>query len=619
MGGIAAVAGRYLRSLRWLAVLILGWAAGAALAQPLDADQTLQRLRVLPDAEASLQAHALPRRPPAHSVVPFSLQRAEQNRIWWAWLDLDGLDQGEPLLLRPGRFWHQVEVFATDGSVFSRTGTSLTIGERSVPSDFLSLPLPSHDGYPLLLRFDGRFDGYLAPVRFVDGLQSERDFSDWLRRFSLLNGIYGGLILALALFHLFLGFVVRDRVYFWYVLYAGSFGMIWVARAGIGFELLWPNATGWNIHSSFVLIVAALLTGNRFVQVFLELKRNSPPFHYALHGISALALTAATSGALGQWWLASNLLALAALFASLIYLPAGIVALRRGYLPARFYLIACSALVLGVIAYVMTFFGLLPRVFVTLYGAQIGSALEMLLLAFALGDRINLLRREKLDIETRSREQLEQQVQARTAELGAETRRVELAHEAAEAANRQLREANRQLEEISQLDSLTGIANRRRFEEVLDAEWRRMQRLEEPLSVILLDVDHFKDFNDVHGHLAGDACLREIATALAGCTQRSSDLLARFGGEEFAAVLPRTDLASALLLAESMRAAIERLALPAGPPQNANVMTISAGAACITPATATDATDLVKRADVALYEAKRKGRNRVESDVAGSP
>lgn len=605
-----------MRRLRTVAGLLLCLAVDGAGAQPLDAGQAQQRLRVIA-AEPTLTADEMPRHAPADAVAPVRLTRSTGEKVWWAWLDLEGLEQDQPLLLRPGRFWHRVEVFDVDRSLHAITGTALALGERSLPSDFLVLPLPPTTGAPLLLRFEGRFDGYLAPVRFVDGMESERAFNRWLRRFELLNGIYGGWILALALFHLFLGFAVRDRVYFWYVLYAGAFGMIWIARAGIGFELLWPNAIWWNTHSSFVQIVAALLSGNRFVQVFLELKRAVPSIHRALHAVSAVALTAAAAGVFGQWSLASNLLAISALAASLVYLPAGIVALRRGYLPARFYLIACSALILGVIAYVMTYFGILPRVFVTLYGAQIGSALEMLLLAFALGDRINLLRREKLEIETRSREQLEQLVQARTSELAAEKSRVEAAREETEAVNTRLRDANLRLEEISHIDSLTGIANRRRFEEVLDAEWQRMMRLGEPLAVVLVDVDHFKAFNDANGHLAGDACLQRIARALSQCSRHPGDLLARFGGEEFAVIMPQADRSTAQDLAESMRACIEGLDLSVQPAGALVSITVSAGVGSMTPTVDALPTDLVRRADTALYEAKRKGRNRVESDPQG--
>ncbi|HRQ65002.1 MAG TPA: diguanylate cyclase [Xanthomonadaceae bacterium] len=603
--------------LRLLFVLLLGIVACAAAAQPLDADASQQRLRVLADPAALFDIIDLSGRPPPNSTVPPSLGRGEPVRVWWGWLDLDGLDTSQPLVLRPGRFWQGVEAFAADGSQLARTGSGLRRDQRSLPSDHLALPLPAHVHGPVLLRFEGTFDGYLFPIRFLDAVETRADFDSWLRRVELLNGVYAGLILALALFHLFLGFAVRDRVYFWYVLYAGTFGMIWVARAGIGFELLWPNALWWNTHSSFMLIGAAVLSGNRFVQVFLDLKRNVPAAHLALHGASAIVLVAAILGAIGRWSAASNTMALAALLASIVYLPAGVLALRRGYKPARFYLIACSALILGIIAYVLTYFGLLPRVFVTVYGAQIGSALEMLLLAFALGDRINLLRREKLEIEMRSREQLEREVDARTAELAAEKSRVELAREEAESANRRLRQANLQLEELSHVDSLTGVANRRRFEQVLDAEWRRMERLGEPLSVILLDVDHFKEFNDAHGHLAGDACLQRIAAALTRCMHRSGDLLARFGGEEFAVVLPQGDLPTAVALAERMRVEVATMAMRVEQVREPIAITIGAGVCAALPVPGADSTDLVRHADLALYAAKRRGRNRVEIHDAG--
>jgi diguanylate cyclase (GGDEF)-like protein/PAS domain S-box-containing protein len=165
-------------------------------------------------------------------------------------------------------------------------------------------------------------------------------------------------------------------------------------------------------------------------------------------------------------------------------------------------------------------------------------------------------------------------------------------------------------------DGLTGIANRRRFDEMLPREWRRAMRVGDPLSLLLIDVDHFKAFNDIHGHQGGDECLRLIAQTIAAVIRRPHDLVARYGGEEFVAVLPATTLDGAERIAEALRAAVVAMALPrmAAP---GGCITISIGVASAIPAGDTEAARLFDAADSALYMAKRGGRTRVA--VAGRP
>jgi diguanylate cyclase (GGDEF)-like protein len=176
----------------------------------------------------------------------------------------------------------------------------------------------------------------------------------------------------------------------------------------------------------------------------------------------------------------------------------------------------------------------------------------------------------------------------------------------------QLEEANTKLLQLSEVDPLTGIANRRRFEETLAREWRRAMRDEMPLSLVMIDIDFFKDFNDALGHQVGDQCLRRVAGEIREALTRPGDLVARYGGEEFAAVLPSTPSRGAESVAEMLRARVETLATrhPTAP---LGVVTISLGVATGTPGLATSPEALVASADEALYRAKRAGKNRVES------
>ncbi|MDB5814076.1 MAG: response regulator receiver modulated diguanylate cyclase [Rhodocyclales bacterium] len=180
---------------------------------------------------------------------------------------------------------------------------------------------------------------------------------------------------------------------------------------------------------------------------------------------------------------------------------------------------------------------------------------------------------------------------------------------------RRLDEANRELTRLSAVDGLTGIANRRQFDEFLAREWARGARHETEVSLLMCDVDFFKQYNDFYGHQMGDECLRTVAQTLAARLKRPTDLVARYGGEEFAVILPDTDLQGAQQLAEAMRSDIERLAIAHGGSKE-GLVTMSLGAACRVPdRDGLGSVALLKAADDALYAAKDAGRNRVVAEI----
>jgi diguanylate cyclase (GGDEF)-like protein/PAS domain S-box-containing protein len=165
------------------------------------------------------------------------------------------------------------------------------------------------------------------------------------------------------------------------------------------------------------------------------------------------------------------------------------------------------------------------------------------------------------------------------------------------------------LEQLATRDGLTGLANRRCFDDTLQAEWKRALRQQQPLSLLMVDVDNFKQYNDAYGHLGGDECLQRIASAVSS-EMRANDLVARYGGEEFAVILPNQSLKGAAIVAERIRCRVEQLHLPnLGSKQH--VVTVSIGAATALAAPETDPSQLVATADSALYRAKHMGRNRI--------
>ncbi|MBF0329176.1 MAG: diguanylate cyclase [Nitrospirae bacterium] len=169
------------------------------------------------------------------------------------------------------------------------------------------------------------------------------------------------------------------------------------------------------------------------------------------------------------------------------------------------------------------------------------------------------------------------------------------------------------LSQLSLLDSLTGIANRRSFDEYLEREWRRATRTGSLVGLIMLDIDYFKNYNDTYGHAIGDECLKAVAKSVETALERPADFAARYGGEEFACVLPETDLQGAVVIAEHIKAAVRRLDIPHSSSQIAPYVTVSIGVSVMLPSSGLQPKALIEAADLMLYDAKHKGRNRISA------
>ncbi|MNH92403.1 Phytochrome-like protein cph2 [compost metagenome] len=185
------------------------------------------------------------------------------------------------------------------------------------------------------------------------------------------------------------------------------------------------------------------------------------------------------------------------------------------------------------------------------------------------------------------------------------------AYRALRVSQQQLLDTNLVLQRLMNSDGLTGLSNRRHFDEYMELEWRRALREQSQLSLLMIDVDYFKTYNDSFGHLEGDEALRKVAAAIRDASARPSDLPARYGGEEFALVLPNTSQGGARLMAEKLRMTVEALKIPHISPAEGASLTISIGLSTITPQTGSNCRELISAADKGLYLAKNNGRNQV--------
>ncbi len=174
----------------------------------------------------------------------------------------------------------------------------------------------------------------------------------------------------------------------------------------------------------------------------------------------------------------------------------------------------------------------------------------------------------------------------------------------------ELEEKNKELEALSCRDALTGILNRRGFDDCLAKEWHSAIREKKTLGLLIVDVDFFKPFNDNYGHQQGDVCLQQVAAALEAGLKRANDVVARYGGEEFSVILPNTNMEGALLIAETVRESVEALSIKHEHSQVSDVITVSIGVMCLQPTVSDTLKSLIAKADKALYKAKHSGRNR---------
>ncbi|MDD1609852.1 MAG: sensor domain-containing diguanylate cyclase [Methylococcaceae bacterium] len=478
------------------------------------------------------------------------------------------------------------------------TGLALPFATRPYPNRYFVFPITvlAHTEQAYYLRIQAT-DAIIVPAR----LWEPQDFHRYERNDYLAQAWYFGMATAMILFNLLLFIALRDVIYLLYISFVSCMTLTIASQNGLSKEFLWPNAMLWSDISQFICDSLIFVTWLLFMRRMLNTQTVIPKLDRFLKVMVGINLFTLVGFAVSLQTFAESVVLL--YLTSIIFvLGVGLFCTFKRQRSAYFFVIASTVLCFAAVITALNNLGFLPTNFLTVNALQFGSTLEMLLLAFALADRFNEIRRQKEIAQNQvlaAQQHLVENLQS--SERILETRVAERTAE--------LHTLNRKLEALSMTDGLTGIANRRHFDDVLAREWDRALRLNQPLALAILDVDWFKKYNDHYGHQEGDDCLRSVAAILATNVCRTGDLVARYGGEEFVFIAPATDGDNALTMAKKVCETLQALTLP-HEMSEFGCVTFSIGVAAIIPSKENTLDSLVKAADDALYRAKAQGRNR---------
>ncbi|MBU0742871.1 diguanylate cyclase [bacterium] len=502
--------------------------------------------------------------------------------------------------------FHQVR----DGQALQvyRTGDALPFAERPVEHATFVFPatMVAGEQYDFLLRIRST-SSLQAPL----AIWSERTFQKEVNRSYALYGFFYGVMLSIMVYGAAIFLSMRERNYLYFVAYSAMFVGIKASMDGIAYQYLWPFSPFFQEHCITFFLSATTAAAYFFASHFLQLKTNAirlNRFFMLLARLSLLGMALALVLPYAVMIRPTLVLALAAEF--LVLATGGWIWRKCGSRPALMFTGAWSAFLAGSLLMILSKFGVLPRTIFTENGPALGIMAEAAFLIIALTESLKESRRkqrqsatELLRVQAEASRELKREVQRQTAAI--------------QDMMRQLARANEELDERNKLDGLTGIFNRHAFDERLAADHNRAGRSGSPLSLLMIDIDLFKNFNDDYGHLTGDECLKRVAATIAEEARRTTDFAARYGGEEFAVILADTPAAAAALVGERIRAAIAAMDFRVD--DTRVPVSVSVGVGTSPPGADAPAEALVAAADEALYLAKANGRDRVEAATAPAP
>jgi diguanylate cyclase (GGDEF)-like protein len=553
----------FLRKL--LAVALVSFGGVAAAAAPgvisLTTDESVRitslssSIQLLEDPTGQLDIDAVSREPADAKFVAATPDTANvgfSRSVWWARLSLRN-DADEPRLvyLRQGYPLIDSLVFfePAPGGGWTRheTGDRTPFSTREVAHrDFLfPLHMAPHAEHIYYLRFASQ-----GPVDINLSLDDSNGLVEALSREQLAYGLYFGCVLMLLVWSGLVFVAVRDPAFFAYFAYVSTFGVYMTVNTGFAFQYFWPDSPRWANSCLIMLLSLALVTALQFSTTILRSVDYTPRLNRVARGLQILALLGIALVPFLEYAVLVKQVALL-IFVSVIFMIAlGIFSLLAGSRPARYYVIAWGAFLAGSVIFLMKNFGLVPHTFISQHSWQAGALVEMILLSMTLSSRMN-----------------------------------ELKHQ-------------------SRTDPITLLGNRRLFDDRLPLEFSLARSEGKPLSLLMLDIDNFKNYNDRHGHALGDEAIKLVGTALRRHA-RKPVLACRYGGDEFCIILPGAGAETAAMIAERVRANVQAAR------GDALSITVSVGYASMLADEFPSHDKLFDAADAALYSAKEAGRNRV--------
>ncbi len=479
----------------------------------------------------------------------------------WIRLELDNLTLSTfPVNLVTGATWYDYLDFylVYSGQVqnHAHTGDETPEAKGLIAAVGYTFPMTLEPGSSTVyLRIDS-----IDPSAFILELLSQRQLQIRQLHYGYFYGFFYGFLAALCIYNLLLYAGLRERSYLYYSLMLIVIITCNLGYTGHGLQWLWPKLVSVQRYIVLVMMVLISVFSLLFASRFLNLSEHAPRMLKAVRFFIAVVLTAMSLAVLVESHLFADLIAFATIIMfTIVILTIGIIVVHQGVIAGRYFLAATLFGLLGVATTDLAVWGKIPFSFFTYHAFEFGISIEASLLAMALAYRI-----------------------------------------------RCYQEANLQAEQIARQDPLTGLHNRRAFLELAQPYWSSANRGGHPLSLIMMDIDHFKQINDRYGHSAGDSVLNEVSLILSQ-NSRGSDIIARWGGEEFILLLTDTDLNSAAAYAERLRQAITTVYVPTK--QDMVKVTASFGVAEYSENM--ELKTLIDTADQRLYQAKEQGRNQV--------
>ncbi|BFM05794.1 sensor domain-containing diguanylate cyclase [Halioxenophilus aromaticivorans] len=432
-------------------------------------------------------------------------------------------------------------------------------------------------------------------------LQTEKAFVENSSKEDMLNGIYVGISVGLGVYNLILFLIIRSRAHGFYVLMVFSIMMFNTGMAGLTYRF-WPESIQFQQMNIYLWSFTSAVLVPLFGMEFLKTKESFPRFHSVLKLLVWLNLLVIPC----LWWVSVATAAkLTVVFTGVTALSVIFVAISRvfqGFTPAIYYTIGQGAVIGSVIFTAVTSQKVIPLYHLAPEVMKWCSAFELMLFSIGLAGIVTT--------ERRLREQAQREsAKAQKALLDSQIKRNEDLDVLVEQRTRELESLNLQLLRLSNQDELTGMHNRRYLNESLIKEYEQARANQKPISILMIDIDHFKLINDHYGHQFGDFCLQAAGSILHANTHRPPDVCARYGGEEFVVVLPDTSLKNATIVAEKIRRNFENYDFCFH--EDHAQVSVSIGVCCETPSPIDHHELLLNRADELLYQAKSEGRNRV--------